>query len=366
MKSVSPRKLRWVRLAAVLLALLFCYGITILYRGAKMYQTACTDPRGWTGNIMDAHPKFGPQPRPLSQGEEVYVLGPGVPTQHDEEGRRIPKEPLSPERDGVILTLGDSFTYGSGCPADESYPFVVGKSLKMETVNAGQCGTGLAHLYLTGQELIPKLKPKYLVIQFSTWLTLRSSQPFTVTSIGAVPTPYFAEQSLEVQPPVYQTTMFDYNFGDYRNTKPTLLGGAWFILTRGGPFLIGDDIRKSGFYLGKALGFYEPPSSNDFLMVDKVYPELVELARKNGAEKIVLVVIGPSLNENQKKYFEPLVDSIVDTNSLLNEALAQSGSNDFAQAYYIVRGQPPIVVDQHYSAGAHRVIADGVVKALDP
>lgn len=71
---------------------------------------------------------------------------------------------LSSEGD-VIVAFGDSITYGFGVKAEEAYPAVLGETLGVEVVNAGQSGdtTGTALERLEDDVL--RLEPRLVIVE---------------------------------------------------------------------------------------------------------------------------------------------------------------------------------------------------------
>ena len=111
----------------------------------------------------------------------------------DKNGFRVPVGDTPTESHGspLVLTLGCSFTYGDAVYARDTYPYLVGQSLKGTTKNAGCCSCGLSQMLILAGKLIPSHKPDYLIVQYSPWLISRSLSPFSPTYGGKSPAPYF-------------------------------------------------------------------------------------------------------------------------------------------------------------------------------
>lgn len=79
-----------------------------------------------------------------------------------------------------ILTLGDSYTFGSGVADDETFSAVLERELgaeRVEVVNAGIPGYGIFQFVELFRRLAPAIRPDIVIVTFPTGDILR--QPFT-------------------------------------------------------------------------------------------------------------------------------------------------------------------------------------------
>lgn len=117
----------------ILFILLFIF-VLLLYLGSvvlrttRVYQYVKSNQRGWSGKVHTSHPELGFSPIPGTQGAHVFPIGPKIPMRYDQKGFRIPVDEVvtSSPPHPLVLALGDSFTYGDACLAEETYPYLIG------------------------------------------------------------------------------------------------------------------------------------------------------------------------------------------------------------------------------------------------
>lgn len=71
--------------------------------------------------------------------------------------------------DNYILFLGCSYCFGLGLPVEDTYSYQISKSLNIDYVNAGMCGTGIDLTYYNFIKLIASVDnktPKYVVVNW--------------------------------------------------------------------------------------------------------------------------------------------------------------------------------------------------------
>ena len=119
----------------------------------------------------------------------------------------------------VILTVGDSFTFGAQVSDHDSWPSVLEHSLGVRVLNGGVSGYGLDQAILRAEQLAPKYQPDLLIVSFINADLLRT----TTSSRDMAPKPYFRvrEGALEfantpVPPPEDRMDLFRRVFGHSR------------------------------------------------------------------------------------------------------------------------------------------------------
>src|SRR3972149_12261377 len=180
----------------------------VMFRATRVYTYIKANKVGFTGRIFANHPLLGFAPVPEGSGAEIFPLPPPIPVRFDANGFRIPSGSRAgmPLRRPLVLGLGCSFTYGTGCLAAEAYPYLVGEILHGDSLNAGVPSYGLVQILILARRWIPKFKPDYVIVAFAPWLVDRALSPFPVLQFGFAPSPFFIEApdgSLSFHPPVF-------------------------------------------------------------------------------------------------------------------------------------------------------------------
>jgi hypothetical protein len=116
-------------------------------------------------------------------GQEYYTFG--------EYGTRMSSGQIVPLQQGAILVVGDSFAVGSEVPNAEAWPAQLEQMVGTQVINAGVGGYGIDQIVLRAEELLPRLKPRMLVLQTNLAFGILLNQ-FGISS-GA-PKPYFIPQ----------------------------------------------------------------------------------------------------------------------------------------------------------------------------
>src|SRR5271157_2540391 len=138
------------------LFVLLLYSATMVAETCLLYRNAKRMHYWWRGRMFAADPILGFAPVPNSRGAEICPVG-EIPVRSDGEGFRIPAgdtdvAALGPPR---AIALGCSFTYGSLCLAEETYPYNLSKELDINCVNAGVVSYGISQILIRARSLIP-------------------------------------------------------------------------------------------------------------------------------------------------------------------------------------------------------------------
>lgn len=108
-------------------------------------------------------------------------------------GYRIPKfADDSNIKEGGILSVGCSFTYGDEVEAEQTFTYLIADSLHLPSYNYGVCSYSYANIILQLKELkdkgiLDKLKPSMIILGAGNWLTRRSLTPFLPTGYNGPP-----------------------------------------------------------------------------------------------------------------------------------------------------------------------------------
>lgn len=121
----------------------------------------------WAQGAFAPHGRAGYVHRPGYRGRAVRPGVFDVAVAIDEHGLRmsdLPRQLAQPKR---ALLLGDSFTFGTGVLADQSYPARVAAVLNAEgigVINGGQTGYDASQSAIFGSELIDRFRPEAVVL----------------------------------------------------------------------------------------------------------------------------------------------------------------------------------------------------------
>ena len=108
-----------------------------------------------------------------------------------EFGERMPEPRVRPAQQGVILAIGDSFTAGAEVSDDETWPAQIEPLLGTSVINAGVLGYGIDQIVLRAEDLVPKLRPRFLLVGLLAVDSFRNS----MSVYGGAPKPYFKIQN---------------------------------------------------------------------------------------------------------------------------------------------------------------------------
>ena len=374
--QLSLAKKLLVVLVIFLLTSCMTHFIWVTYRSVRLYAHIKSAGRGWTAPIKTRDPVLGYRPLPNVSSMEMFPCGGRVPVYQDEEGFRVSAAGLqsSSGKRPFVLALGCSFTFGTGCAAEEAFPFLVAKGLDGTALNAGVEGYGLAQMLLRARELIPRHKPEYVLIEYAPWIVERSTGYASAPeAYGRTPRPYFAVTSDGAYfpaPPAFATNFFNLDISGYVEGKMRPVEFASFVFSIGLPLWSYSDLQLTLFSVKRALHLLPSPVPGSSDLVKAVYAELGELCRENGSRMIVVVVGSGGVPPEQMSHnhIEALrsVGSItlVDAYAALYARLYPPTAQEYEKIYGIWGCTPPRLVDRHPNPQAHQVIAETVLRSL--
>lgn len=370
-RAISKKKIFFFYTVIVLLSLAvfsIAYMSYVAYRTVPIYKKIKTNQRGWRGNVHAADAELGFSSVPNSVGAHVFPIGPDIPMRYDEEGFRAPMEveESSKRPRPLILALGGSFTYGDANYAKDTYPYLVGQSLKGTSKNAGRCSYGLSQMLLLAKRLVPIHKPDYLLVQYSTWLVDRAQKPFAPSYFGKLPAPFFYEidHSFALYPPVFLTKKFELPVSRYRNTPTSWIDAFSFYWNVGLPLEFHDDFNMLKYKIHRSIGLIPNPTSKREELIKYVYEAITNVAEKCGA-RLVIVILGADANpvEVNEQLF-PSHALLVNAHDALLRRLPIANMQNYNKAYAHWRGSPPVLVDRHPNETAHKIIAEAIVSEI--
>ncbi len=350
------------------------YGLFLVHRAYAAYSFLKGDHLGFWGKVHQADPELGFAAIPRAAGFHVFPIGPPIPMRYDADGFRIPdgqaKDASRPRP--LVLALGCSFTYGDGTRAEQTWPHLVAADLGGTELNAGKCAYGLAQMLLLARKLIPRYRPDYVLVQFSTWLPGRGTSGFARSTFGDVPVPSLllnSDGTVGVLPPAFQTTLFDLPFHEFDNKRQGVGEFVRFFLRAGAPLFVHDDLKMAAYTLKRRLGRF-PTAELDRARTNReelnrvVYKEIGRLATDNSA-RMVIVRLSHPLEKDWQRLKELSPDAlVVNAQAFLDAHVPSRKREDYYKLFGHWRGSPPRLVDTHPNPAAHREIADAVVRAI--
>lgn len=345
----------------------FAWGASVVARATTGYLYVKKQPPGWQGTVARADPRLGFAPVPGSAGAEILPGGELEPVRFDADGLRVPMESDAPVSGPMVLALGDSFTFGTGCRAEDTYAALVARGLGGHVRNTGFPGYGLAQMLVRGRDLLPRMHPDVVLVQASTWLPHRASRPLRTSDFGLLPVPYFAdgrERGPIWHPPLFTSKLFDLPIARYRETASGPFDWASFVARVGFPLFLHDDARRVQMRVARGTGQL-PGGAPDGAISEMVYAELARLCQRSRARMVVVILEAPGKQAlGQGDFVLPPGVLLVDTKPGLYAGIAGTDRDRYLRAYGHWRGTPPRMVDEHPNARAHALIADQVLAAL--
>jgi hypothetical protein len=343
------------------------YSVYVIQRTQRVYAQLKSHSRMFKGMVHKADPVLGFVPIPNSRGELVMPIGPNIPMRYDDAGFRVPVSvtPRDSSRRPIVLTLGCSFTFGDATAAEHTYPYLVGQLLNGTTKNAGVCGYGFSQMVLLADSLVPRYRPDYLMVQYSTWLIDRAQSPFAPVYYGGLPVPYFyGDDVLSIHPPVFQTANFRLPTDRYRDSPRGLADFLSFLWHVGTPLFVYDDLNMAVYHAKRLLHQIPRPTSDRDEIVRHVFAQMASVARWSGAKLIIVVLGDGEVPVQVPTQLFPREAVVVDAQDSLIQHLPVRTKECYERLYEHWRGSPLKKVDPHPNELAHRIIAQAIVSAI--
>jgi hypothetical protein len=364
--ALTFRKKLLFSLICTLVAGAVMYACAVAFRTYRLYAQT-KQGAGWKPEAHRYDPELGFAPIAGVRAEETRLLGPSIPMRFDHNGFRVPVglDEDAPCPRPLVLALGCSYTYGAGCLAEETYPYLVGRRLNGSSINAGVCSYGLAQMSVQAARLIPKYKPDYVLVQYSPWLVDRARDGFAPTFFGKLPTPYFVERDGKtvLHPPVFEPVVFDTPVHDYLGTKKGLGDFLSFQFRVGLPLYLHDDWNMGVYWAKRRLGALPPPADWGKIL-QTVYGDIADLCARHQA-RMVIVVLGLDANPiTVPRAFQGLSTEVVDAHSVLRAQLPSPDNDAYLREYGHWQGTPPTLIDSHPNPRAQAIFAEEVLKVI--
>ncbi len=344
-------------------ALLIAYLGSVARRSYSLYEYLKGRERGWSAAVHRADPQLGYAPRPDTRASHVFPVGPDVPMRFGCEGLRIPvdaPDELALKRP-LILALGCSFTYGDACLAEETFPYRVAEALGGTALNAGVCGYGYAQMGLLAQRLIPRYRPDVVLFQASPWLWDRAVDPRAETYFGVTPVPYYAraENGFELRGPEFRSLAIGLPVAEYRDGPASPVEFLRFFASQGLRLFVHDDLHALPQLWRARPGPPERAEVLDALLTDVARTCAVQRSR------LLVVQIGSRDGPDDDARVARLPGAVlVDATEALEDRLPERTRAAYLRAYGHWRGTPPRLVDTHFNADAHAVVAEEILATL--
>ncbi len=347
---------------------LLLYTASIGWRSYRRYAQLKTHQRGWKVPIHESDPQLGFRLIPGVETDELLPDGPLIPTRIDSRGFRVPVDPsrFATGKRPLVMTFGCSFTFGAACAAEDTYPQLVARELGGECVNAGVCSYGLTQMLIRARQLIPRQRPGIVIAQYSPWLVDRAMSLYAPTTFGLQPSPYFTRTDaggLIIAPPVFTRSSVDPT--RYRDTPRSFGDFASFLFSVGVPSLVHDDSLGTLTWAKQKTGLMPAPTRQRQAVVDAVYGEFDKLCQQVGA-RLVIVILEEVIPVRERDALDAATHAIVvDAYSEMVLRMPVREPTVYEKLYCHWRGDPPVLVDYHPNARAHKIIAAEITKALE-
>ncbi len=366
-KRLSLKK----RLFFALLIVLFCVSVV---RTVLSYSAIKRQPGLFKGSILRADPALGFAPVPGASGALVLPFGVERAIVFDDRGFRVPQHPAPTRADSpLVLALGCSLTFGYGCRAEESYPYLVGQGLGVASINAGVGAFGLSQMLLRARELIPAYRPQILLLQYSPWLVRRAQEPYAPSNYGLMPVPYFYTDSagqLQIQPPVFDPLVTRLPVGSYLGSESGLLDFLGFALTVELPRQLYEDVQQLAYGCRSWFGSLPRPEQDGEKVVREVYREIAQLCLDHQVQLFIVPLSWGAKPLTVPASIQELGVPIVHPREAFLRWL-EGNTRDAAplgmrydRSFKIWSEAPRRYVDGHPNPRAHRLIAECLIEAI--
>jgi hypothetical protein len=318
--------------------------------------------------------------RPLMQGfarsvpngkaMEYFRLGDSiegrVPLSLDSLGFRNVSPDIMVKSDTLNLFLGCSYSFGDLQRDHHVYPYLVSKSIRHSQLNASMNGFGLLQMRVMMDSLLPSRRFKYVFIQASPWLALRSMGFNMMYTKLVNPVHYFSQSDdgIEIASPAFQYPIpyQELDWSDHSRSYTDRMRYAYHFgySVYFKPYLLMDFTRLKSLF-----GLVPRPVEDKLLLEKWFYEKAISDVRSKGA---IPVIVKMFWNDEG---FAGLGDHlrgkalVVDCDERLGRVSDSLGRTwqDLYSVHALYKGRR-IYFDPHPNAFANRLIADEIILRL--
>ncbi|MDN5202634.1 hypothetical protein QQ008_14695 [Fulvivirgaceae bacterium BMA10] len=377
--SFKQRKVRWFLIPGALMVIAVFISLRVLHHQVNNLYHHIKEPvRTVEGDIFTKNPKLGQAARMNASGFHSYFQNQDtlkrVSIFTNEEGFRIPENySYSHGNDSLMIFLGCSYTWGDYCKAEETYPFLVAESLGYNCLNAGQSAYGLSQMLPLAEKLIRQKRPKYLFVQYSSWLADRAKSKYAHISHGARPYPYFVKKDTGIHwhPPLFQTKIYDLPFQKYRGSEPTLPDRIKFHIEIGLQGIYLDKLKRKLYSLAILLRLKPESHHNNQEIERHVYSRIHRLCQDYGTQMVVVHVGARGWKSMTRSLFQQTVPEniynnliFIDTDSVLMSSIKSIKDYRRKYAHWALVNGDSVNIDLHPNEQAHEIIAKTIMQQL--
>jgi hypothetical protein len=324
----------------------------------------------WKGRMYEHDSLLGYRMQPNNFSSLVYELKQPVPVKTDSSGFRVAhtgKQFSDVNKPVDLLFLGCSFTFGSACRAEETFPYIVAQESGMNYINAAVGGYGLAQMLIQAKQLIPKYKPRYIIIQRSPWLIERSLTEFAPSRGGyLLPTPYFVETKNEfsIGPPVYKSPINQLLPEEDRQIYKGHFLSYYF--NKGISYFGNQQIQIIKTRTRNILGHKKRPTHKRHEAELFAYSEIIKLARAHDVEVILLNLNNGPISFKGKLPVSNYSYRIANADSVLRQRMSSSDEQEYVRMFghWGMRENDSVFIDGHPNPLAHKLIATSILMQL--
>lgn len=337
-------------------------------RAMYHYVMSDTPSRGWRNKVHEVDDTLGYKPVPGVSGFHTFQIGPDIPMRFDSRGFRVPVQEdtlTTPARPVDIMYFGCSCSYGDACPAEETFAYLVSRQTHLNYANAGVCGYGLSQMYLLVKKMVPRYKPKYVVLQYSPWLIERGTKTYAPSYLGLVTNPYFAYNNnrLEMKKPVFRSYVMSVD----RETLVKEYRGHYLKWYFGFGLKFAWEQAFADFKSNMHLRFHpEDRPATDRATVERLaYEDMIKTITDNGARAIIWKYGDPGNNKFPRFAGAAYANADSALDAYMASPAAPLHTPDLYKHFRKTgKGNDSMMVDAHPNLLAHTIIAETIISQI--